>query len=94
MVLDFCNGGDIRSLIDTYKTMKINISTNHVRNIYRQIILGFLDLANNGLVHRNLTPENFMLDFRRAGPTIDKKDYYLNQLKTVDVYIKDFSRVV
>ncbi len=74
--------------------MKIPIETHNVRNIFRQIMLGFNDLAKNGLIHRNLKPQNFFLNFRKAGPMIDKIDYYQNKLNSVDVYIKDFTSIV
>jgi serine/threonine protein kinase len=35
IVLDYCNGGNLKNLILTYNMLKMNINTSHVRAIFR-----------------------------------------------------------
>lgn len=57
LVTEYCNGGDLYEYI-------INHDINEVeaRNIFRQIITCVNTLHSNDIMHRDVKPENFVLD--------------------------------
>ena len=58
MIMDYCPGGDVRSLINHKK----RIIEDDARLYLSQILLAIEELQKNGIIHRDIKPENILLD--------------------------------
>lgn len=52
IVQEFCNGGDLRSKINNEKQFSEAQSTEYLL----QLLTGFIELMNNGVIHRDMKP--------------------------------------
>jgi len=61
IILEYCNGGDLASLIN----FQIKLKENEVRDIAFQIVKGMNHLHSLGVLHRDLKLANILLHFPR-----------------------------
>lgn len=57
VVQEYCNGGDLRVVL---KKTKIFSEAQAVTYL-EQILMGFLELIENSIMHRDMKPENIMM---------------------------------
>jgi eukaryotic-like serine/threonine-protein kinase len=61
LVMEFVEGGTLRSVIDAHRSIGSNPSTDELRAMYLQIAEG-MRAVNAKVVHRDLKPENVLVD--------------------------------
>jgi len=66
IVMELCNGGDLKNLIDTKGGY---LAEREARNVLEQILCGLVDLRQQEIVHRDLKSANIMLNFSDVKPT-------------------------
>lgn len=57
VVQEFCNGGDLRVTLKKTKTFPETQAIEYLE----QILMGFLELIENSVIHRDMKPENIMI---------------------------------
>lgn len=55
---DYCGGGDMRALI----TRKGRLQEDEVRIYLAEMILAVEELHRNGIIHRDIKPDNILID--------------------------------
>jgi serine/threonine protein kinase len=58
LVTDFCPGGDMRSVI----ARKGKLSEDDAKIYLAEIILALEELHRNGIIHRDIKPDNILID--------------------------------
>jgi serine/threonine-protein kinase ULK/ATG1 len=58
IIVPFCNGGDLRK----YLNKKVKVSEEEGLKIIRNIIRGMNELYNNDIAHRDLKPDNILIN--------------------------------
>lgn len=58
IVSEYCEGGDMRALISS----KIRLSESDARLYLAEVITAIEDLHKNGIIHRDIKPDNILLD--------------------------------
>jgi eukaryotic-like serine/threonine-protein kinase len=61
IVMEFIDGGTLRSMIDAHRAAKTQISPQDLRALYIQIARG-MAAVNERVVHRDLKPENVLYE--------------------------------
>lgn len=61
-MLEFCEGGDLQTLIQHTRNTKEHIHECTIWNIFRDITHGLQYFHNNGVLHRDMKPENVLLN--------------------------------
>ena len=61
IVLEFCGGGDMNTLILKQRATKEYFKEEQMWNIFHQLCLGLRHLHENGIIHRDLKPLNIMI---------------------------------
>jgi serine/threonine protein kinase len=63
VVLPFCRDGDLFELLQESQKLPVpGLSEERARFYFRQIMLGLQHLQRKGICHRDLSPENVMMD--------------------------------
>ena len=58
ILMEYCDGMDLRELIDKHKKEDKPINENLIYNIVLDICLGIKEIHKNNIIHRDLNPEN------------------------------------
>ena len=58
------SGGDLRFHMNQRKKRKQEISEDEARYVIACVVLGLEYLHNNGVIHRDIRPENILLNAR------------------------------
>ncbi|CAM9182119.1 unnamed protein product, partial [Ectocarpus fasciculatus] len=61
IVLEFCDGGDLRGLINRHKGIGIHLDESFIWRTFDQICAGLTHLHQNGIVHRDIKSMNILL---------------------------------
>ena len=59
LIMEYCNGGSLQDLMSRRKFL----SETEAHFIIKQITDGFVQLYNSNVIHRDLKPDNIMLNF-------------------------------
>ena len=62
IILDYINNGDVKKLIDSYKILNIQIPEELIWNLLLQCMSGIVYLHDRGVIHRDIKPQNLLLD--------------------------------
>ena len=62
ILMEFCDGEDLRKFIDKYKNNNMLIEEKIIYNIIKQICIGIKEIHNKKIVHRDLKPENVFIN--------------------------------
>ena len=62
IIMEFCEGLDLRKFINAYKKINKPIQKEIIYNFILDLCLGLKEIHNNNLIHRDLKPENIFLD--------------------------------
>jgi serine/threonine-protein kinase RIM15 len=62
LILSFANGG---SLFDLIRTRAKALELHESKYLLQQLVIGLQHLHNKGLVHKDIKPTNFLLNFKR-----------------------------
>ena len=77
IITEYCEGGDLATLMKEYKKENINIPEKQIFKWVIQILLGMQFLQKNKLVNRNLIPES--IHFTADG-RVKIAQYYLSTI--------------
>ena len=58
IVMDYCEFGDLRKILNEFKEKDQLLSKNAIYYIIKNIIIGLKEIHKNNLIHRDLKPEN------------------------------------
>ena len=92
IVMEFCEGLDLRKLINEHKEKNALISKHLIYHIISNICLGLKEIHKNNLIHRDLKPDNLFLtgdykikigDFGIAKKLKSKNEYAKTQTGTL-----------
>jgi NIMA (never in mitosis gene a)-related kinase len=72
ILMEYCDGKDLRDLINEYKEQKKQINENLIFNMVLDICLGIKEIHKHNIIHRDLKPENL---FRLNDNTIKIGDF-------------------
>ena len=61
IILEYCDGGDLRGLINRHKGIGIHLDESFIWRIFDQICAGLLHLHEHGIVHRDMKSMNILL---------------------------------
>jgi len=63
VVMPFCKHGDLFGLLQIHqRSASPGMEENKARSIFRQLMLGIKHLQSKGICHRDMSPENIMLN--------------------------------
>ena len=62
ILMEFCDGENLRIFIDKYINNNMLIEENILNNIIKQLCIGIKEIHNKKIVHRDLKPENIFLN--------------------------------
>ena len=62
IIMEFCEGLDLRKFINEYKKSNKPLEKEMIYNFILDLCLGLKEIHNNNLIHRDLKPENIFLD--------------------------------
>lgn len=62
IILPYCPGGDLMQLRESFDRMSIKMTEAFIWHAYKQMLSGFGFLHENGISHRDIKPQNIMLD--------------------------------
>ena len=62
IIVEYCNGGSLKDIIDNYKKRGECIPEAIILRFVKQILLGIRALHNNNIIHKDLKPENIFVD--------------------------------
>ena len=65
ILMEFCNGSDLRKLINDYKKKEKSIEQNSIFNIVLSICSGIKEIHEKKIVHRDLKPENIFVTLEK-----------------------------
>ena len=74
VIMPYCNGGDLLQRMSTHKHInpKANgLSEREARFWFKQLLDGISHFQKNGICHRDLSPENIMIDEQSRSLIID-----------------------
>jgi serine/threonine protein kinase len=63
LVMDYCNGGSLEQLLDHRIAMSLSLNYSEVKCIITQIIMALRHLQIKNFIHRDIKPQNIMLNF-------------------------------
>uniref|UniRef100_A0A060T8I5 ARAD1D07062p n=1 Tax=Blastobotrys adeninivorans TaxID=409370 RepID=A0A060T8I5_BLAAD len=61
-VMEFCDGGDLFSLLAAYKAENKHMTREERNCLFKQLLMGVAYLHDNGIAHRDIKPENLLLN--------------------------------
>ncbi|KAA6332970.1 MAG: hypothetical protein EZS28_053220, partial [Streblomastix strix] len=61
LVMEFCDGGDLRNFMTQLKKQKEKISVEKAIQFTKQIASSLVQLHQHGIIHGDLKPENILL---------------------------------
>ena len=88
IILDYINNGDVEILINSYKTLNINIPEELIWNLLLQSLSGLTYIHEKGVMHRDIKPRNLLLDNNMS---IKLADFGVSALFHFDFFEKDES---
>lgn len=62
IIMEYCSKGNLKDVIDRYDIEKKKIPENIILKFIRQILLGLNAAHKAGVIHRDVKPENIMID--------------------------------
>ena len=62
IIMEYCEKGDLRKLIKSYKEKKEKIKENEIINIILDICEGLKEIHKRNIIHRDLKPENIYIN--------------------------------
>ena len=62
ILMEFCDGENLRIFIDKYINNNMLIEENILNNIIKQLCIGIKEIHNKKIVHRDLKPENIFIN--------------------------------
>lgn len=71
LVLDYCEKGTLRNLLESQGRLELNLSLKLITDI----LLGLEHINNRNIIHRDLKPENVLLDSQAHGLTAKIADF-------------------
>ena len=77
LVMDYCEGGTLRNLIDSYAKLSLLHSLQLVINI----LSGLEYVHANSIIHRDIKPENILLNLNNNGWTARISDFGIAKLE-------------
>ena len=60
-VMEYCDFGDLFTLIEAYKTENKRMTKDERNCLFKQLLMGVSYLHNHGIAHRDIKPENLLL---------------------------------
>ncbi len=83
MIFEFCNGGTLTKFMSDYKAIhNMPLEDSLVQSIFKQITAGIRYLHSKNILHRDLKPDNILLDSK----SIDNR----SDLSNIEIKIIDF----
>ena len=58
LVFDFCAGGDLRQVLNSYEYLQ----ENQAVKLLAEVLVAIEEIHKNGIVHRDIKPENILID--------------------------------
>lgn len=65
LVMEYCNGGDLAD----YLAVKHTLTEDTIRLFLRQLAGAMRALNSKGVIHRDLKPQNILLNYHKANPS-------------------------
>lgn len=65
IIMEYCNNGDMRAKINQ------GLSVDFISKVTHEVLLGLKDLHENGKIHRDMKPENVLLDVNQQAKLTD-----------------------
>lgn len=64
LVMEFCNGGDLAGYLQSKGTLR----EDTIRHFFRQIARAMKVMHDQGILHRDLKPQNLLLSYKKSNP--------------------------
>ena len=62
ILMELCDGENLRNFIDKHKNNNILIEENILKNVISQMCTGITEIHNKNIIHRDLKPENIFMN--------------------------------